>query len=219
MEPIKRKVLLSSAYLAPVQYYAKITCYEEIIIEKYESYLKQSYRTRTTILGANGLLQLSLPVAGGPKAKGIICDLRLSYDHNWQKEHWAGIKSAYGNSPFFEYYRDELAPFFHLKKWSFLIDFNSEIQDTILKSLNFTPNLHYSTGYIKENTIPIDTDDFRYRIHPKPQKQATDPSFQPVSYLQVFNDRWGFVPNLGILDLLFNEGPNALTLLKLSKTT
>ena len=203
----KTAVLLSSAYLAPIQYYTKLIGYQYIYIENCESYLKQSYRNRTIILSANGPLQLSLPVVDGPRAKGPIRDLRISYDQPWQQMHWRGISSAYNNSPFFEYYADDLSPFFHEKKWKYLIDFNSEIQNAVLNAINLELDIKATVDYFPQGEVPETIDDFRYSIHPKPQKQDIDQRFFPTAYTQVFHEKWGFVPNLSILDLLFNEGP------------
>jgi hypothetical protein len=214
MENQKTGVLLSSAYLAPIQYFTKLISYPVINIEYCESYLKQSYRNRTVILTANGPLQLSLPVSDGPRAKGPIRDLKLSYDHLWQQMHWRGISSAYNNSPFFEYYADDLAPFFHEKKWKYLFDFNAEMQAAILKAINLKVTIEYTMEYIPQGEVPETTDDFRYTIHPKLQKQDPDQYFSPTLYTQVFHEKWGFVPNLSIIDLLFNEGPQTINHLR-----
>jgi len=210
----KTDVLLSCAYLAPIQYYTKLISYRNIYVEYCESYLKQSYRNRTVILAANGSLQLTLPVADGPRAKGPIRDIQLSYDHPWQQMHWRGISSAYNNSPFFEYYADDFATFFHEKKWKFLTDFNREIQDIVNKSVNLKVDLKYTEEYLPINIVSDTTDDFRYSINPKIQKQSTDPNFYPTPYTQVFHEKWGFVHNLSILDLLFNEGPQTINHLR-----
>jgi hypothetical protein len=216
MNDQKTTILLSSAYLAPIQYFTKLISYQTIFIEYCESYVKQSYRNRTEILAANGVLHLSLPVVDGPRAKGPIRDLKLSYDHQWQLMHWRGISSAYNNSPFFEYYADDLAPFFHEKKWKFLIDFNIELQNTVIESINFNADIRYTEDYYLVGKVPETIEDFRYTIHPKLQKQGSDPDFFPTPYTQVFNAKWGFKPNLSILDLLFNEGPETINLLRSS---
>jgi len=214
MDNQNTEVLLSTAYLAPIQYFTKLVSYQQIYIEYCESYLKQSYRNRAVILAANGQLQLSIPVADGPRAKGPIKDLKLSYDQPWQLMHWRGISSAYNSSPFFEYYADDLAPFFHNKKWKYLFDFNLEIQNAILKAINLDVAIKPTLDYYPQGEAPETTDDFRYTIHPKQQKQEADPHFFPTPYTQVFNEKWGFVPNLSILDLLFSEGPETISLLR-----
>ena len=206
--------LLSSAYLGPVQYYTKIVSYPQVYIERYETYHKQSYRNRCIVQGANGLLVLSIPVLEGPRAKAPMHELQLSYDHNWQQIHWRSIFSAYKNSPFFEYYADDLAPFYHERKWKYLIDFNTEIQNVVLDSINFKPGIKFTESYFKSGETPSETDDFRYSIHPKLHKQRIDNEFQAVPYHQVFNDKSEFIPNLSILDLLCNEGPQALEILR-----
>ena len=210
MENQNTEVLLSTAYLAPIQYFTKLVSYQQVYIEYCESYLKQSYRNRAVILAANGSLQLSIPVADGPRAKGPIKDLKLSYDQPWQLMHWRGISSAYNSSPFFEYYADDLAPFFHNKKWKYLFDFNLEIQNAILKAVNVDVTIKTTLDYYPQGEAPERIDDFRYTIHPKQQKQEADPHFLPIPYTQVFNEKWGFVPNLSILDLLFSEGPETI---------
>lgn len=214
MEDQKKEVLLSSAYLAPIQYFTKLITYHQIAVEYCESYLKQSYRNRAIILTANGPLHLSITVADGPRAKGPIRDLKLSYNQPWQLMHWRGISSAYNSSPFFEYYADDLAPFFHEKKWRYLFDFNLEVQDAILKTINLNVTIKQTTEYYPQGEVPVTTDDLRYAIHPKPKKQEPDPHFFPTPYTQVFNEKWGFVPNLSILDLLFNEGPQTISHLR-----
>jgi len=214
MDDHQKSLLLSSAYLGPVQYFTKIISYPTIYVEYWESYLKQSYRNRAVILAANGQLQLTLPIVNGPRAKGPLKDQQLSYDYPWQQIHWRGISSAYNNSPFFEYYADDLAPFFHDKKWKYLIEFNREIQNSILKALNINIEINYTAAYFPPTEVPTKVDDFRYTIHPKPQRQNEDPSFFPEPYVQVFQDKYGFIPNLSILDLLFNEGPATVSYLR-----
>ncbi len=207
-------MLLSSAYLGPIHYYTKLLAYPQVIIEKEENYLKQSYRNRCVILAANGPLTLSVPVVEGPGAKAPMKELGLSYDHHWQRLHWRGIVSAYNNSPFFEYYADDLAPFYHEKRWKYLIDYNTELQSKILELINVKVELDFSKEYCFEGEVAPDTDDLRYAIHPKASKNREDEHFTTIPYTQVFHEKFGFVPNLSILDLLMNEGPESGVLLR-----
>lgn len=216
MEPGKNKILLSSAYLAPVQYYTKLFTYQEVWIEISEHFLKQTYRNRTVILTANGSQNLTVPVAEGSNSKKIIRDVTISYDHPWQKLHWKALTSAYNNAPFFEYYADSLSPFYHEKRWKYLIDFNHDIQQVVLEELNLNCTYANTTLYLSPGEISAGTADFRYTIHPKTSRQVRDVNFVPEVYMQVFQEKFGFTPNLSILDLLFNEGPMAVDILRKS---
>ncbi|WP_321280890.1 WbqC family protein [Marinifilum fragile] len=198
--------LLSTAYFAPIQYYCKLIQYPNVMIEQWENYSKQSYRNRCNIYGANGALAISVPVVKATNKKVLTKDVKISYDTNWQKLHWKGIESAYKSSPFYEYYIDDLERFFN-QKWDFLLDFNLEIQTEISEILEIE-NKHSLT----EDFIPLDAPDitdFRNVIHPKPSKGINDTEFAPQFYTQVFGDKHGFIPNLSILDLIFNLGPDS----------
>jgi len=214
MEQGNKSVLLSSAFLAPVQYFTKLTGYREVWIELSEHFLKQSYRNRCTILTANGIQNLTVPVTDGSNSKRVIRDVTISYDHPWQKLHWKALISAYNNAPFFEYYADSLSPFFHEKKWKFLTDYNLEIQQVILNELNLSCQVKVTEKYCDTVGLPSGTDDFRYAIHPKPGRHVSDEHFVPAVYMQVFQEKFGFTPNLSIIDLLFNEGPMASDVLR-----
>ena len=206
--------LLSSAYLGPVQYYSKMVSYPLVLIERFETYHKQSYRNRCIILSANGPQVLSIPVKGGPGTKSAMNELELSYDHKWQQIHWRSIVSAYKNSPFFDYCADGLEPFYHKQIWKYLIDFNNETQDAMIEALNFKPFVEYTRSYIKSGETPGRIDDFRYSIHPKHQRQGIDKIFHAIPYHQVFGEPFSFTPNLSIIDLLFNVGPGAADILR-----
>ena len=216
MEKGNTKAILSSAYLAPVQYFTKLIHYDEVWIELSEHFLKQSYRNRCTILSANGQQHLSIPVTEGSSSKRIIRDVRISYDHPWQKLHWKALLSGYNNAPFFEYYSDSIAPFYQEKKWKFLTDFNQEIQAVILNELNLKCSIIPTENYIRQEDLRQGTTDFRASIHPKSSRQTIDIDFCPQIYMQVFQEKFGFTSNLSIIDLLFNEGPMALDILKKS---
>ena len=208
---MQNSVILSTAYLAPIQYYSKILKYNTIIIELYENYIKQSYRNRCNIYGANGLQTLSIPIKKNITPKTLIKDIKISYDKDWQKNHWKAIKSAYGSSPFFEYLIDDFAPFYH-KKFNFLIDFNNQIQQIVLNLLEINTNITY-TNFFHEGA---DIKDFIQKINPKKKFSKPDDEFIDFEYYQVFAEKHGFIPNLSIIDLLFNEGTNAVEILNKS---
>ncbi len=202
-------ILLSTAYFAPIQYYSEFLKAEIVYIEQFENFVKQTYRNRCVILGGNGPIQLIVPVVKGRGPKILIKDLKISYDTNWQRNHWRTIFSAYSSSPFFEYYKDDIHPFFETKQ-RFLFDFNMKIHETICELLEIE-NIAVLTGDFEK--VPEGTANFRESISPK-NKTKTDNHFQPVKYTQVFSDKLGFIPNLSILDLLFNEGPKSYSVLE-----
>jgi len=205
-----KAIVLTTAYFAPVQYYSKFLKYNKVLIEVHDHFTKQTYRNRCKIYAANGVLQLSVPVKKD-QTKTRLCDIKIDYDTNWRKVHWKSIESAYKASPFFDYYADDLVPFFN-RKYNFLIDFNTEIQNQILNLLNLDVSIQFTKSF--KNYYSADYDDFREKIHPK--KVIEDNDFTATQYMQVFQDRYGFQPNLSIIDLLFNEGPHAQNILKLS---
>lgn len=202
-------ILLSSAFFAPVCYFTHIASFGQTYIEQHEHFIKQTYRNRAVILGANGPIALIVPVEKGRGPKIRITDLRISYDEEWQRNHWRTIFSAYNSSPFFEYYSDELEPFFK-KKYTFLFDFNQQITQTIMEILEIPTTLHVTEAF---EQIPHECLNLREKINPKAHRNAADPDFIAQPYTQVFSDKFGFLPDLSILDLLFNEGPSAHSIL------
>lgn len=203
--------LLSSAYLAPVQYYCKLFAFEEVIIEQHCHYLKQTYRNRCVIAAANGQMTLSIPIEKTTDKKQKTKDIRIASHGNWQHLHWNAIISAYNSSPFFEYYQDDFLPFY-TKNYTFLFDLNEELRILISDLLQIeNNNVSYSDSYIQHSED--NKYDFREIIHPK-KGYALDNMFAPITYYQVFESRFGFLPNLSIIDLLFNKGPESLLILK-----
>lgn len=197
---------LSSAYLPPIDYFKIITRSEKSFIESCENYQKQSYRSRCHIYGANGILPLIVPVLREFDHSVKISEIKIDYTKEWQRQHWGAIVSAYKSSPFFDYYQDDIVSFYREKVPS-LFEFNFELLKTLLNLIGISCSLEttkiYNANYAEE--------DYRELIHPKRQ-----PIFSPNEngqYHQVFAHKHGFIPNLSIIDLLFNEGPNAISFL------
>lgn len=208
-------IYLSSAYLAPVEYYTKFLTEKTVFIEKHENYLKQSYRNRCTILSANGAIPLSIPVKHTSGEKTLIKDIRIADHGNWQHMHWNAIVSAYSSTPYFEYYQDDFAPFYH-KKYSFLFDYNEELRILINKLLGIEKQNILYTELYKTDLEKYDLD-FREIIHPKKDYRLLDLEFFPQKYYQVFNQKFSFVENMSIIDLLFNMGNESILVLMNSK--
>lgn len=197
------KALLSTTYFGPVQWYQKLCRCSECEIEQWESFQKQTYRNRCLIATANGIQALTVPVEHGNSM--LMKDIRISDHGNWRHLHWNALQSAYGDSPFFEYYQDDIHPFLE-QRWEYLLDFNEAIRQKMCELLDIQPEMSYSEKFELSAINP--PKDFREAIRPK-HPQA-DPDFVPKPYYQVYQQRHGFLPNLSVLDLLFNMGPESI---------
>lgn len=202
----KDTALLSTTYFGPVQWYQKLNRFATCKIEQYDNFVKQTYRNRCVIPTTNGLQTLSIPVEKFENHKCLLKDVRVSDHGNWRHIHWNALLSAYGESPFFEYYADDIRPFFE-KKWDYLLDFNLETTAKVCELLDIRPTITLTDAYVDDDDGK-DVTDFREVIHPKhPQP---DPDFTAKPYYQVYRQKHGFCPNMSILDLLFNEGNEAV---------
>ncbi len=198
-------LLLPVCYLPPIDYYCHIVRNPNILFEKFETYPKQTYRNRAIILSANGPLRLSVPVIKPYGNKSMTSEILIDNKTAWSKIHLRAINSAYNKSPFFLYYKDELEALL-AKPDELLIDFNISLFNTINKFLKFRPATAFTTEYLKSAPECIDYRDYGKKISPS--------HYQLKPYNQVFSDRNGFIPDLSIIDLIFNEGPHALQYLK-----
>ena len=201
------QVLLSTTYFGPVQWYQKLHRAELVQIEQWESFQKQTYRNRCIIATANGPQALTFPIEHTDE-KMLIKDLRISDHNNWRRIHWNALLSAYSESPFFDYYADDIHPFFE-KKYDFLIDFNEAIRQKICELMDIQSDVEYTQSFLSPLTSHLSPlTDFREVINAKhPQADA---DFHPQRYWQVFEGKHGFQANLSILDLLFNMGPESI---------
>ncbi len=196
--------------MAPVEYYSKLKAYDKIYIEQHDHYVKQTYRNRCNIAGPEGVLSLSVPIIRPDTPKCAMKDIRISDHGNWRHLHWNAIESAYNNTPFFEYYKDDLRPFYE-NKYTFLADFNEELRCKICELMDISPVVEHTASY-HTDFLP-DEADYREVIHPKKDYTEVDKDFLPKPYYQVFESRHGFLPNLSVIDLLFNMGPESVLVL------
>jgi len=191
---------LSTAYFPPIEYFYHILESENIVIDNWETYKKQTYRNRCNIYSEKGLMPLTIPVTK-PQGNGTKTnDILIADIDKWKGNHWKTIETAYMNSPFYEYYKEEIYKEF-IKQYNKLTDFNNSLLKVILKLLEIDKQINYSESFIKPNTFP---NDYRFKISPKVSNNLIFDE-----YIQVFADRNGFIENMSILDLIFNLGPEA----------
>jgi len=193
-------VLLPHTYLGPIHYYSHIAGENDIVLEKHENFPKQTFRNRCTIYGANGPLNLVVPTVhiSGQRTMDLK---QIAYDHDWRKLHWKSLETAYRSSPYFEYYEDELYAIL-IKDYGLLIDLNRALMNMVLGIMDIQANITETDSYEEG----FDGLDLRAAYSPK---KETISGVDFKRYPQVFEDRHGFIPNLSILDLIFNQGPNS----------
>ncbi|MFO0355613.1 MAG: WbqC family protein [Sphingobacteriaceae bacterium] len=195
--------VLSSAYWPNIHYFYYILNSEVIFIDLYEHFEKQSFRNRTLILTANGELNLSIPVKKW-ETKATTKSIEISYAEDWQKQHWRAIQSAYKNSPYFDFLEDEIRSFYE-QEYKYLHEYNADQLKWLLKAFRLKREIVYTSEYFEN--INGDILDLRQLIHPK--KEVTPAELKIVidtPYYQTFSTKFGFTPNLSVLDLIFNEG-------------
>ena len=181
-------MILPCCYLAPISHYSAYYRADEVCLEVCDHFVKQTLRNRCYIDSPNGALALTIPVVK-PEGKTMMKDIRISDHGNWRHQHWVALESSYRQSPFFEYYADDFAPFYE-KKWEFLADFNEELMALCASLLDIQKPITRTSAY---------------------RANGTNRPYEPHKpYYQVFSSRHGFLPDLSIVDLLFNEGPEGV---------
>jgi len=195
-------LLLTACYLPPISYFHTIQKYAmPIVIEQYEHFQKQSFRSRASIATANGIQDLIVPIIHAKKDLVPIKDTRISYEFDWQRLHWLSLQAAYRSSAYFEYYEDDFAQFY-TQKHEFLLDYNIKQLELMLKMFKIKRDISFTEEYFREVPEALD---FRNVIHPKKASLLEEPK----PYYQVFEQKNGFIPNLSAIDVLFNQGPQA----------
>jgi hypothetical protein len=195
-----RKILISTAYLPPAEYFSVISKAEEVLIEKEENYLKQSYRNRCYILSSHGPQLLTVPVFLGSQHKTPVKDIRIDYSKRWQQVHLGALIASYGSSPYFQYYFETFEKIIS-GKIDFLFDLNMELIGSVLKMLKLDSEITCTKDFTPTGESE---NDFRYKISPKKESH-----YSVKEYIHVFDSGNRFIHRLSIIDLIFNMGPEA----------
>lgn len=198
-------VLIHPTYIPNIATFAAIA-QNDVCWEIQDNFQKQTFRNRAYICTDRGQLMLNIPIAHVGKGQGRqkYKDVKIDYDENWQRQHWRTLETAYRTSPYFEYYEDDIAPLFH-QKHDFLLDFNLKLIEVLCNCLQIDMPSKKSETF---ELSPIHHNDLRFLADAKKKI-----SMAQTAYVQVFGDRHGFIENASIVDLLFNEGTNALSYL------
>ena len=206
------EILSHPLYLAPIPLYTKLYTAKGIIIDGESPFIKQTFRSRAVIATENGTQNLNIPIIhdGGRTA---MRDVRISEHGNWRHQHWNALEAAYRHTPFFQYYEDDFRPFYE-KEIPFLYDFNLQLTELVCSLIGMEATLKPTEAY---RSAPDGMADYRSLITPKLSWEA-DEEFRPAPYYQVFKEKHGFIPNLSIIDLLFNMGPESIIVLNDSQS-
>ncbi|MFT3738257.1 MAG: WbqC family protein [Breznakibacter sp.] len=206
-------LLVSPTYLGPVFQYAHMYRSPHVFVEQHGHYEKKTYRNRAVVMAANGPMALSVPVEKPAGTKTCDKDILLSYDTPWQANHWRTLVSAYQSSPFFEYYADDFEPFY-TQRFKYLMDYNLQLMQTVCGNIGLSCGIYLSDTYA---TSPADVLDLRRSVSPRVGCQTDGHGdYVPQPYWQVFKEKFGFTPNLSIVDLLFCMGPESIEVLRKS---
>lgn len=200
-------LLIESQFLPPISFFKTLLQYDEIMIEQNEHYQKGSYRNRCYLPGANGVLLMSVPLQQGKHQHTPMNEVKIYNDKFWYREFWKTFTFLYRSSPYFEYYEEDFRPFF-AEPATHLLEFNLQLLQCICRLLKIKLNLQLSQEYLPTYTDSQITD-MRNQLLPEKNKNE-----HQEHYVQVFEDRIGFQPDMSIVDLLFALGPDSLSYLK-----
>ena len=201
-------LILHPAYFGSIEQFVYFAKAEKICFENEDNYQKQSYRSRQYIYGANGKLLLNIPIKHFKDKRQKYKEIKIENDFNWQTIHWRSLEAAYRTSPFFEFYEDELQPLYD-KTYIHLLDFNYACLEVLLSCLQIEKPIEKTEVFLKDYSNEENVVDARNLINAKNRE-----TLSLETYTQVFDSKKGFIPDLSILDLLFNEGPNSLMYLE-----
>lgn len=204
-----KTVLIELHYLPSIAYFSALVGCEEIVVEKCEHYEKQSFRNRCYIRGPHQVETLVIPVTG-KRGKPLVTEVRIDYGQKWLNSHWRTLQTGYGKAPFFEYYGPDLHEIL-FRKPRFLYDLNLQIVTMCLKWLKMDAVLKETGSYERE--APAGVTDMRGVINPK-KEDGCNRFYKSIEYQQVFGSK--FVPNLSLIDLIFNQGPGSRSIVKAS---
>lgn len=207
---IELKTLLHPSYFPDIRTFSTLV-QNDIIWEVEDNYQKQTFRNRTYIANDRGIHALSIPIkhVGDSQGRQKYKDVRIENVDHWQRQHWRTLQTAYRTSPFFEYYEDEIVPLYD-KQYDFLLDFNIKTVEIVCDCLQIEMPLSKTSSYERSPNAIVDA---RFLVNCK-----REIGFVQEEYVQVFGSRHSFIKNTSVLDLLFNEGTNALTYLKNQNT-
>lgn len=205
-------IIIHPTYFPTIAHFIAIAHASMVTFETADNFQKQSYRNRMNIYGANGKLLLNIPVKHNKKGlKTAYKNVEIENVELWQNQHWKSIVSAYQSSPFFEYYKDDIKPFFSNPHTS-LFELNKNIFSVLCECIGMNISIHETNTFIKDYSNQNGIKDLRYLTRAKKPFLV-----HHTPYIQVFADKHGYFPNLSIIDLLCNEGPNTLNYLEQEK--
>lgn len=207
--------LMDILYLPTIQYFAHWATASSVILEQCAPYTKGTWRNRCAVATAGGSLVLSVPLLSG-KYLQPLREVKIAYHEPWQRTHWRSIHDAYRKSPFFNFYAEPLEAWYRQQP-EYLVEWNTGLLRILLKALRLPVAFETTESYAPD--APENYRDLRDAFAFKPRLQRPDPLYRDVRYVQVFEDRLGFLPNLSILDLLFCTGPEAASILRRSVIT